>query len=54
MSLVPARGMFYCAHCGEGGDVITLVEKDKKLPFAAAIEYLVQRASLSAATEAGA
>ncbi|MEO3869388.1 CHC2 zinc finger domain-containing protein [Nonomuraea sp. B12E4] len=47
MSLVPARGMFYCAHCSAGGDVITLVEKDRKLSFAAAVEYLAQRAGIT-------
>lgn len=46
-SLVPERGMFYCAHCGEGGDVITLVERDKKLSFSAAVEYLAQRAGIT-------
>lgn len=54
MSLVPQRGMFYCVHCNAGGDVITLVEKDKKLSFAAAVEFLALRAGFSVATEAGA
>lgn len=47
MSLIPERGMFYCAHCGEGGDAITLVEKDKNLSFTAAVEYLDQRAGVT-------
>ncbi|MET8985897.1 CHC2 zinc finger domain-containing protein [Nonomuraea wenchangensis] len=54
MSLVPERGMFYCAHCGEGGDVITLVEKDKKLPFAAAVAFLATRAGISLSRGEGA
>lgn len=47
MSLAPARGMFYCHHCGSGGDVIAFVEKELKLTFAPAMEYLAQRAGIT-------
>ncbi|MDO4613881.1 MAG: DNA primase [Actinomycetaceae bacterium] len=39
----PSVGLFHCFGCGEGGDVITFVEKTLQLTFVEAVEYLAQR-----------
>jgi DNA primase len=39
----PARGFFYCFGCGEGGDVITFVQKIDNLSFAETVERLADR-----------
>ncbi|HEU5483516.1 MAG TPA: DNA primase [Microlunatus sp.] len=39
----PARGFFYCFGCGEGGDVITFVEKIDNLSFSETVERLADR-----------
>ncbi|MFI6594931.1 CHC2 zinc finger domain-containing protein [Nonomuraea sp. NPDC050536] len=52
-SLIPERGMYYCQHCSSGGDVISLVEKDKKISFREAVEYLAKRAGIRLAMGAG-
>ena len=31
--VTPARGFFYCFGCGEGGDVITFIQKIDNLTF---------------------
>ena len=36
----PQAGFFHCFGCGEGGDVITFVEKINHLTFAEAVEQL--------------
>jgi DNA primase len=41
--VTPARGFFYCFGCGEGGDVITFVQKIDNLSFAEAVERLADR-----------
>lgn len=46
MSVIPERGMFYCFHCSAGGDVIALVEKDKKLSFLQAVAFLAARCGI--------
>lgn len=38
--VTPSRGMWYCFGCGEGGDVISFVQKIDHLNFAEAIEKL--------------
>lgn len=39
----PARGMWYCFGCGEGGDVLSFVQKIDHLSFAEAVEKLAVR-----------
>ena len=41
--VTPARGFYYCFGCGEGGDVITFVQKVSNLTFAEAVEHLADR-----------
>ncbi len=51
--VTPARGMFHCFGCGEGGDVISFVMKADHLPFAEAVERLAARAGVSLRYEEG-
>jgi DNA primase catalytic core len=37
------KGLYNCFGCGESGDVVTLVEKMKRLPFKEALKFLQQR-----------
>ena len=39
----PQLGLWHCFGCGEGGDVISFVEKINHLSFAEAVEYLAGR-----------
>lgn len=41
--VTPARGLFYCFGCGEGGDVITFMEKIDNLSFTEAVQALADR-----------
>ena len=41
--VTPARGFYYCFGCGEGGDVITFVQKMSNLAFTEAVEQLADR-----------
>jgi DNA primase len=41
--VTPSRGMFYCFGCGEGGDVLTFVQKVDHLTFAESVEKLAAR-----------
>ncbi|MBX5447749.1 MAG: DNA primase [Acidothermus cellulolyticus] len=41
--VTPARGLWHCFGCGEGGDVITFVEKIEHLSFFEAVERLAAR-----------
>lgn len=43
LSIDPAKSLFHCFGCGEGGDVITLVRKIENLSFVEAIESLARR-----------
>ncbi|WP_084962516.1 DNA primase [Thermoactinospora rubra] len=52
-NVTPERGMFYCFGCGEGGDVITFVEKIEHLSFTEAVERLAQRAGIQLQYEQG-
>src|SRR5580698_1069345 len=45
-NVTPARGMYYCFGCGEGGDVITFVQKVDQLSFNEAVEQLAKRARI--------
>ncbi|TAK68958.1 MAG: DNA primase [Actinomycetota bacterium] len=42
----PAKGVYYCFGCGEGGDVVAFVQKVDHLSFAEAIEKLAGRAGV--------
>jgi DNA primase len=45
-NVTPARGMYYCFGCGEGGDVITFISKVEGLNFNEAVERLAKRAKI--------
>ncbi|WP_031465225.1 DNA primase [Sciscionella sediminilitoris] len=40
----PARGLFHCFGCGEGGDVIAFIQKIEHLGFVEAVQRLADRA----------
>lgn len=44
--VTPARGLWYCFGCGEGGDVISFVERIEHVTFAEAIERLADRVGI--------
>ncbi|MET1005681.1 MAG: DNA primase [Propionibacteriaceae bacterium] len=44
--VTPSRGFFYCFGCGEGGDVITFMQKIDNLSFTEAIERLADRVGI--------
>jgi DNA primase len=52
-NITPARGMWYCHGCGEGGDVITFVSKIEHLPFAETMERLAAKAGIDIRYEQG-
>ncbi|WP_214321948.1 DNA primase [Nonomuraea sediminis] len=52
-NVTPERGMYFCFGCGEGGDVITFVEKIEHLGFSEAVERLAQRAGIQLQYEQG-
>jgi len=45
-NVTPARGMWYCFGCGEGGDVISFVQKHDQLSFAEAVERLADKVGI--------
>lgn len=45
-TVTPSRGFYYCFGCGEGGDVITFLQKQQNLSFTEAIQVLADRAGL--------
>jgi DNA primase len=51
--VAPARGFFHCFGCGEGGDVITFLQKVEHLTFSEAVEQLAQRAGVELRYEEG-
>ena len=50
----PQVGRYHCFGCGEGGDVISFVQKVDGLPFAEAVEYLAGRVGIQLRYEDGA
>ncbi|GAA3695104.1 DNA primase [Microlunatus aurantiacus] len=42
----PSRGFFYCFGCGEGGDVISFVQKIDNLSFTETVERLADRVGI--------
>ena len=49
----PQLGYWHCFGCGEGGDVITFIEKIHHLGFAEAVEYLADRTGVQLRYEKG-
>ncbi|MDR2986765.1 MAG: DNA primase [Nocardiopsaceae bacterium] len=45
-NVTPARGLWYCFSCAEGGDVIAFVRKIDSLGFTEAVERLASRAGI--------
>ena len=45
--VTPARGLYYCFGCGEGGDVVDFLMKHDHLTFTEAIEKLADRAGVT-------
>jgi DNA primase len=52
-NVTPARGLWYCFSCAEGGDVIKFVQKIDSLSFIEAVERLAARAGLELRYEQG-
>ena len=49
-NVTPARGLWYCFSCAEGGDVIKFVQKIDNLTFAEAVERLAAGPASSCGT----
>jgi DNA primase len=52
-NVTPARGLWYCFSCQEGGDVIKFVQKIDNLGFTEAVERLAKRAGIELRYEQG-
>jgi DNA primase len=52
-NVTPARGLWYCFSCTEGGDVIKFVQKIDSLSFTEAVERLAARAGIDLRYEQG-
>jgi DNA primase len=52
-NVTPARGLFYCFSCAEGGDAIKFVQKIDGLSFVEAVERLAARAGVELRYEQG-
>ncbi len=52
-NVTPARGLFYCFSCAEGGDAIKFVQKIDGLTFIEAVERLAGRAGVELRYEQG-
>jgi DNA primase len=52
-NVTPARGLWYCFSCADGGDVIRFVEKVDNLSFPEAVERLAARAGIELTYEQG-
>jgi len=52
-NVTPARGLFYCFSCAEGGDAIKFVQKIDGLSFVEAVELLARRAGIDLRYEQG-
>lgn len=45
-SVTPAKQMFYCFGCHEGGNVITFIQKHENMSFTEAVRFLADRAGI--------
>jgi DNA primase len=52
-NVTPARGLWYCFSCAEGGDVIKFVQRIDNLGFAEAVEHLAARIGIELRYEQG-
>ncbi len=52
-NVTPARGLWYCFSCADGGDVIKFVERIDNLTFPEAVERLAARAGIELTYEQG-
>jgi DNA primase len=52
-NVTPARGLWYCFSCAEGGDVIKFIQKIDNLSFVEAVERLAARAGIDLRYEQG-
>ena len=52
-NVTPARGLWYCFSCADGGDVIKFVQKIDNLSFPEAVERLAARAGIELRYEQG-
>ena len=52
-NVTPARGLWYCFSCAEGGDVIKFAEKIDSLSFVEAVERLAARGGIDLRYEQG-
>jgi len=52
-NVTPARGLWYCFSCHEGGDVIKFVQRIDSLGFTEAVERLAKRAGIDLRYEQG-
>src|SRR5689334_473270 len=52
-NVTPARGLFYCFSCAEGGDAIRFVQKIDGLSFVEAVERLAARSGVDLRYEQG-
>jgi DNA primase len=52
-NVTPARGLWYCFSCADGGDVIRFMEKVDNLSFPEAVERLAARAGIELTYEQG-
>jgi DNA primase len=52
-NVTPARGLWYCFSCADGGDIIRFVEKIDNLSFPEAVERLAARAGIELTYEQG-
>lgn len=41
--VTPSRGFYYCFGCGEGGDVITFLQRNQNLSFVESVQMLADR-----------
>jgi DNA primase len=52
-NVTPARGLWYCFSCTEGGDAIKFVQRIENMSFAEAVERLAARAGIELRYEQG-
>ena len=49
--VTPSRGFYYCFGCGEGGDVISFLQRQQNLSFVEAVQTLADRAGVELTLE---
>ncbi len=51
--VTPAKGLFYCFGCQEGGDVITFIRSINSMSFIEAVQFLADRYGVELRTDGG-